>query len=1089
MNFFRRGEDHEGGSSENGGSDNESSEGKRISKRSRRLSKDELESSIRQIIRNDATTLKVLDRQRKRAMINLDIDRNALDKVALLLRSKLFVTVHRRLIHAYGDCFRGSEAVSWLIVNSVVTDAEDAKNVMRHLLYRRIILRVDHTRPLFNSVIRSIVPSIAGWRDRKQLEWYQDSAKKYNMSALYSFNLEAFAKYKLIVRLISAKGLRYTRHNHFTGKWEARKIAPLASVQLGQDTVMTSVEEKTSEPRWDETFNFVLCESGLRQDEVWIRVFDFREVGESFPLGVLCVSRDEIFKQCGVVPGVPPPAHPGDAPGWLAWHPLVPPASLTEPDEVRGGELQIEFQVITNIVAREDETVYDVCRPRADDTDLIAKTAAEDNEGSPIKKGTDLPKTVLKYHHIDRRDTAEILTRPVTPDNSKVDVQDSGSGKKDDKSTGEPVPPTESWNVHLSSVELHDVIDISAGTPVWLEVSARSSKKSAYLTNRRKSAVGRKKKKDMDPDSGVIARKRTPMFMWPGDNRSIVKAGHVAVRVPDDVLKYTKLEFRLLKKKDIGGGTVVGRGKMGLDRIRKCLEEESDDDETDTEVESDAETDDAPVSRRASQSKRAGANGESFVSTVSDDSAEKIPDCDDLPFQKPVEAESPDARIVVLRKQAAFKRNIKIKSGLVYCFAKLRPVAPDDNMFEDDSLSIIADEGETVDIEAALRNVVGAVGEIPSPIAVPPPLANVYIDETVNASVQKLAMMLLSAESKFEAVFASQQKNTERDSPPWKIPEEVANSDDENEDDENEKPASDNEEEKRVKSVPDLPQTTSPPPLRAKSMFAKGSATPEPPASKRPAIERRRSQTEEGSLNVSSSTRSSSSNGKSLQSLAASQLVDSPTVPTRVCKFMLPSTALTKPGICYETQQLEEIAPGGFVLKTSSETPTLPYGDRFFTESQFVVTYLSTNESRIRISGQPCWKAKGPPGFPIKGFVMSGVKNGHQEAYDAKMALLKEWIAPKRVTVQRVSKKKKEKAEEEEVPVRLKTSRLKTAMVILLGVLLFLVVTFLLVTLYVMFLTNTPMTVEGARGVISHAFDYGVSQIKTVAKSGMEVML
>ena len=205
--------------------------------------------------------------------------------------------------------------MTWLVANAIFTDAEDAKNAMRHLLYRRIILRVDHTKPLFNSAIEGLMPSLAHWRAKKQLRWYQDSARRYNLAALYSFNVRAFSKFQVVVGVVGARGLRYTRHNHLRAAWEVQKIAPMAHVQLGAASQRTSVEGDSPEPKWDETLMFDFDHTSAQHDELWVHVFNVHQVSNSMKLGVACVQTRDILRQCGVDPDspVPPPAVPGAA--------------------------------------------------------------------------------------------------------------------------------------------------------------------------------------------------------------------------------------------------------------------------------------------------------------------------------------------------------------------------------------------------------------------------------------------------------------------------------------------------------------------------------------------------------------------------------------------------------------------------------------------------------------------------------------------------------------------------------------------------------------------------------------------------------
>jgi len=902
----------------------------------------------------DRVTLDSLNQRRKEAMINLDVDRHELDRLALLLRSKLHLRTHRGLVHLYDDSFRGEEAVMWLLSNSVVSDPEDGKNVMRHLLYRRIILRIDHTFPLFNSVLHSVAPDLADWRRRKQLQWYQESARKFSISKLYIFNVAAFSKFKLIVRIIQARGLRYTKHNHVTGKWEHKRIAPLASVSLGSLTAMTSVEEKTPDPVWEETFYFDFDDSYKRHEEIWIRVFDFREIGESFPLGLLCIPTTRIMNELGMSPDAVPSNNPQDAPGWVDWHPLVPPPTITEPEEVRGGELQLQFQIITNIADTPDETVHDECRPVDGELQAVPSGSrtgerTHDTSAKAHLAKVVVPPTVMKYEHFDRRSLDRARKSEQQPPQKSISTNDQND--------------FDFWCVHINNLEVRDVVDIQPGQIVWIEVVAKSLKRSEFLRRKLKS-LPKEKKKDMEKDTGIIMRKRTPKFFWPKDRRFNVPAGFLDVPIPQDVAKYAKLEVRLYRRKEIPAGlsAIVGRGNFPLSKVRR-LEKDAALEEERAKQEEEEEEEEATLEEETQSFHDAvkdSAHSVHSVTSETDEEKQAILRIEDFLPQESVQLKSPDAQVIVLRKQAAFKKNVRIKSGQILCYAVMKPMMDeegDEKMFLQDDFNI--HDGETfthVDVEDALKKIVPDedidASELPA-IDVPEPLSNRYVDTTVDASIVHVAMLLLGTNSKFIATFGRMRKTKGEKTGPWQIPPSLAS--------------------------------------ESSSQFSTSVTSEEKDATE--------DEDEDELLEAQSFTSDKFQpiTGSLSNSMIPENKVDSVSKPTREITFMLAASTFSKSSEAKETQVIEQMSPRGFVYTSRGETPHVPYGDRFYTYSQFVVTHVSPSETRVRISGEPRWKdGKGPPPFPIKGIIQNAVKSGQNEAYHALVKLLKDWVAPKR---------------------------------------------------------------------------------------------
>jgi len=903
-------------------------------------------SYARDLVMHDKEASEALLSRRKKATLNFDLDRHQLDALAKTLRRKLQITTHRRAIHSYPDSFKGITAVDWLVVNSVCADVDDAANLMRHLMYRRIILRVDHTKPMFNSAVKSLMPSLADWRQKMQLHWYQDGARGYNVAALYTFNPYAFARYKVFVRIISARGLRYNKRSSLLGKWVQKEISPVAGITYRNQTYLTSVESKTNQPRWDEFFSFPVDVDCSDPGEIWLKIFDFRQLGESFPLGQVCVDIDSIMENCRVKDKTPS-SNRLDAPGWLSWHPLLPPTDIPNPDQVRGGEVQLEFQVVTNVADHPDETIHDECRPY--NKDMVLMKEQEDDRVS-------VPASVLKYQHIDRRDSHDLAAIIAE---TKVINEPSAQKVSSDS------PESGMWLLKFSSLEIRGYTEkIPAEASVYLEVVIKTSKRSKILTSKRNKKMQHGDGKgDIDPS--FVARTRSVTFAWPPSNPTIVKCGEMRLHVPDDVIPYLTVEFRLFRRDVMN--SLLCRGKMNLSHVQKCTAEEDVEDITDDEDDN-SSVGSSILARTASK-----ADNSMTVFTAAD-----------FADQPALDPNHPCITIVVLRKQAAFKRNVKIKVCQMHSYARLVPSTDDSDDADDyGSTDIPMEEGHT-NLESALQAVMRRSDSTEvHPMEPHSPLENIYADLKMGASVQKLAQLLLSKDSKFAIAFASSRKSTDIQTGEWTLPEDHS---EEIVDDDN-------------SSSFGVCTTLEPKDTYEKSFTDEDSDHVEKPCSIETANAKALDLIEGDPVKTESSEDMIKPVDSMMDTDVSRQVLDVTDYPTRTNSFVMPATALSKSSKVVQNEKILSLSPGGFVHYSDNYSPDVPYGDRFTTTVQIAVTFIDANSSNIQFSGQVNWAAKGPPGFPIKGFIISGVRKGQQEAIDAELDLMKEWLAPKKKKV------------------------------------------------------------------------------------------
>ena len=75
----------------------------------------------------------------------------------------------------------------------------------------------------------------------------------------------------------------------------AQKIAPYVHISCRHQHLNTLVVSSSDNPapRWDDTFSIFVDMDDLNNGErgnLWLRVFDFRELGKSMPLGLVCIS-------------------------------------------------------------------------------------------------------------------------------------------------------------------------------------------------------------------------------------------------------------------------------------------------------------------------------------------------------------------------------------------------------------------------------------------------------------------------------------------------------------------------------------------------------------------------------------------------------------------------------------------------------------------------------------------------------------------------------------------------------------------------------------------------------------------------------
>ena len=186
--------------------------------------------------------------------------------------------------------------------------------------------------------------------------------------------------------------------------------------------------------------------------------------------------------------------------------------------------------------------------------------------------------------------------------------------------------------------------------------------------------------------------------------------------------------------------------------------------------------------------------------------------------------------------------------------------------------------------------------------------------------------------------------------------------------------------------------------------------------------------------------------------------------PYRMISFTLPAGGMIKASKATEKQVLTKIAANGFVMVSYGYTPSVPYGDTFFSKAQFVVTALNEKQSKVQISGTLCWNNKPP--F-VKGIITSEVKKGQSSAFKAYMEILGSFIRRKSRSRRLEFQLQSQDAGEERSSWLLKSLTLSRIVTLLLIVVLPLLIALLLFdeSSHAMFTSLTHIVLQTTRNV------------------------
>jgi len=304
---------------------------------------------------DDYEMLVALAKIREKAPMVISPSRDEYDRLAILLRKSVRTAINRRRVHAYANTFYGDAALKWLVGMQIVQDVKDAKNALRHLIERRIILRADHTTPLFAPLLARLKPKYAEERRTAMKARYQQGETEFHVDHLYRFNASAFTTHKLLVTIVGATGLKYKTRLNVGGyllstKFREQVLDPYVKMELGEQSVSTSIVHASAEPTFDQTFSMMLPEfEDTDSDSLWLRVFDFHEVLDDVELGFVCIPVSLILQECtsGKV--------------WVTTLPLAQSLVLNDHAKVTG-HLQVEIEHLPYKAVNPEWTVFEAAR-------------------------------------------------------------------------------------------------------------------------------------------------------------------------------------------------------------------------------------------------------------------------------------------------------------------------------------------------------------------------------------------------------------------------------------------------------------------------------------------------------------------------------------------------------------------------------------------------------------------------------------------------------------------------------------------------------------------------------------------------------
>lgn len=365
---------------------------------------------------------------------------------------------------------------------------------------------------------------------------------------------------------------------------------------------------------------------------------------------------------------------------WKAWHPLAPPATSREPDEVRGAEIELEISLLHNVVPDPDLTVHASCREKE------TRPCNNSAENCGVKTYGDEPRTA------DATEAEEEASATSSPP--------------------KPLSQPEHYVLIMESIFIEGVKDsISELSTCWLEVLLRKPE-------------------------GIAGVTKTTRILWPRVQEPHVAVcfGKAALSVKASDLAVSHVEVKLCRRLEGHIKYVFGKAKSKpLNRVKK----------------------------------RDGADVDSDLLLGHHDSTDPV-DPSLLPSSStPLDENDPEFMRITMRRQAAFKRNVKIKVGSVAVKMYLAPVAEKGSGWNQTSMDADAEDENDVEIEDFLQVFQDKVVEGEAKLSAPQPLELVTVEGDVGIGINRLSVLLLSENSRFVPAYNRATGNTEVSAGAW----------------------------------------------------------------------------------------------------------------------------------------------------------------------------------------------------------------------------------------------------------------------------------------------------------------------------------
>ncbi len=101
---------------------------------------------------------------------------------------------------------------------------------------------------------------------------------------------------------------------------------------------------------------------------------------------------------------------------------------------------------------------------------------------------------------------------------------------------------------------------------------------------------------------------------------------------------------------------------------------------------------------------------------------------------------------------------------------------------------------------------------------------------------------------------------------------------------------------------------------------------------------------------------------------------------TKQTSYLMPPGRLIGASMAYETTKITAYAENHFALSTTTSTPGVPFGTKFFAKTQIIVVNTGPNRCELICSVEPEFPS-GPP-LGMKGQISKGMKHGTFETYE-----------------------------------------------------------------------------------------------------------